>query len=300
MTLTNFPNGISSFGVPMVGGGGFPKAVGKYFFVDVATGANGNSGEDAQFPLATITAALAKVVAGRGDVIYVAPGNYDESVVINSNMNDLIMVGLGTRGAAAIAPSTPNPVALTIDGVSARARDITIINMGCEGSGTGAGLRILGNTRVIRLHGCKIEGGDDALIIESNGAGVSVGDTRVEDCELAWTATAVHIKSTGGSNPVTQTYFRNCLLHNFSSRGIHVDTVHSPDLWVEKCSFARQEDGSAPTNEFVLASVASTTGLFTDNSFAHPTNASAKLAIATGVLWVANKTEAGISAARPA
>ena len=53
MSLTNFPNGITSFGVPMMGGM-IPSTTGKYYFVNSVTGSNGNEGTDPSAPLATI------------------------------------------------------------------------------------------------------------------------------------------------------------------------------------------------------------------------------------------------------
>jgi len=57
MALTNFPNGITSFGVPVIGGiGGIPFS-GNWYFVDPVNGADGNDGS-ADYPLATLYAAI--------------------------------------------------------------------------------------------------------------------------------------------------------------------------------------------------------------------------------------------------
>jgi len=66
--LTNFPGGITSFGVPVMGGiGGIPFS-GNYYFVDPAVGADGNEGTPEQ-PLATLYGALAKCTSGNNDVV---------------------------------------------------------------------------------------------------------------------------------------------------------------------------------------------------------------------------------------
>lgn len=73
MGLTNFPNGISSFGIPIFGGGLSVPVMsknGKAFFVDPATGSDSNRGDDPSRPLATITAAYAKTTDKAGDVVY--------------------------------------------------------------------------------------------------------------------------------------------------------------------------------------------------------------------------------------
>ena len=68
MALTNFPNGITSFGVPVIGGiGGIPFS-GNWYFVDPVNGADGNDGS-ADYPLATLYAAINRAVSGNNDVI---------------------------------------------------------------------------------------------------------------------------------------------------------------------------------------------------------------------------------------
>lgn len=68
MTLTNFPNGVSSFGVPVLGNiGGIPFP-GNYYFVDPVNGADGNDG-NADLPLATLYEAHRRCTAGNNDVV---------------------------------------------------------------------------------------------------------------------------------------------------------------------------------------------------------------------------------------
>lgn len=69
MTLTNFPNGVSSFGIPVLGGSGIPFT-GNYYFVNPLTGSDGDDG-GADTPLKTITAAYDRCVSGNNDVVYV-------------------------------------------------------------------------------------------------------------------------------------------------------------------------------------------------------------------------------------
>ena len=66
--LTNFPNGISSFGVPVLGTIGGLPFTGNYYFVDPVNGADGNDGTT-ELPLRTLYGALAKCTAGNNDVV---------------------------------------------------------------------------------------------------------------------------------------------------------------------------------------------------------------------------------------
>ena len=71
MGLTNFPNGVSSFGMPMVGAGPVVPSA-NVWFVSSVTGGLGD-GTSRDFPLATLSAALAKATSG--DVIYLLAGH---------------------------------------------------------------------------------------------------------------------------------------------------------------------------------------------------------------------------------
>ena len=68
-SLTNFPNGISSFGIPVLGGIAGIPFTGNYWFVNPATGLDGNSGGSPSQALATLYQALNKAVEGNNDVV---------------------------------------------------------------------------------------------------------------------------------------------------------------------------------------------------------------------------------------
>jgi hypothetical protein len=198
------------------------------------------------------------------DTIYIAPGAYDEAVVVPVTKPNISLIGVGGRGSVFLNPAAVNAVALTV-----KASDVSLVNVGGEGNGSGGGLLVsdTSDLRRFRAYGCKFEGGAFAAKVRSDGAANSIGDVLLEGCELCWTETALLLQSINGSDPVTQLRIINNLLHNFSSRGVHVDTVQVADLWMEHNTFARQEDGSEPTNEYVLANVGGTTGRLAGNHF---------------------------------
>lgn len=70
MALTNFPNGVSSFGFPVIGAGPI-VSTGNVWFVN----ANGPLGDGSSISgtLATVSAAMSAATASNGDVIFVMP-----------------------------------------------------------------------------------------------------------------------------------------------------------------------------------------------------------------------------------
>jgi len=100
MTLTNFPNGISSFGVPVLGGANIPSTTGTYFFVDsgAAQASDANAGTTPTYPMATIDAANNAATASNGDVIIVMPGHVENITAATSLVLDkagVTIIGLG-------------------------------------------------------------------------------------------------------------------------------------------------------------------------------------------------------------
>lgn len=92
MTYTNFPNGITSMGVPTFGAGGMLPFTGNYFFVNETTGSDGNTG-GAQDPLATIDRAYALCTANNNDVVFVT-GTVHTTATITWAKNFTHLVGL--------------------------------------------------------------------------------------------------------------------------------------------------------------------------------------------------------------
>jgi hypothetical protein len=97
MALTNFPNGITSFGVPVLGTIGGLPFTGNYYFVDPVNGADGNDGTP-ELPLKTLYGALAKCTAGNNDVVVLvgdgtAAGSARLSTALAQSINSAATTG---------------------------------------------------------------------------------------------------------------------------------------------------------------------------------------------------------------
>jgi hypothetical protein len=127
-SLTNFPNGISSFGVPVLGGIGGLPFTGTYWFVDPVNGLDGNQGTSPSQALQSLYRAVSLAASGNNDVIVLignglstgtarlslaaaqAVNSAATSGVLNWNKNALHLIGIGAptqiAQRARIAPPT--------------------------------------------------------------------------------------------------------------------------------------------------------------------------------------------------
>jgi len=240
----------------------------------------------------TIAEALATMVPR--DTLFLGPQAHVEgNLSIPATLSNITIIGAGNRGACFIEPSDINE-----EGLEVLADDVTLINVGlAKGSAADFALSV-GDANTspdrFRAFGCKIEGDGVAACLRG------AGDVLLQDCEFAWCATALQLRSNSiGFN--TQIYVRKCRFHNFTTAGIgeFANAQQVNNLNVEDCIFEEQEDGTTPT-DFILLQDNANTGCFSGNRFATPTNAAAVLTIGTGILWMSNATEAGWSTARPA
>lgn len=96
MGLTHFPNGVSSFGIPQLGGAGqIPQTTGTYFFVD-DSGSNANDGKDPDHPFADLDYAVSQCTASHGDVIILMPGHAETTTTaIGIDIVGVTVIGLG-------------------------------------------------------------------------------------------------------------------------------------------------------------------------------------------------------------
>ena len=92
MALTNFPNGISSFGIPTFGAGGLLPFTGNYFWVNETTGSDGGPGTADQ-PFKTLAHAQVAATANNGDVVFVE-GTIHTTATLNWAKDGVHLIGL--------------------------------------------------------------------------------------------------------------------------------------------------------------------------------------------------------------
>lgn len=107
MVLTNFPNGVSSFGIPTFGAGGLLPFTGSYFWVNETTGSDGNTG-GAQDPYKTLAQAQLAATANNNDVVFIE-GSIHLSATLTWAKNWVHLIGLtspSNNGRARISTQT--------------------------------------------------------------------------------------------------------------------------------------------------------------------------------------------------
>lgn len=299
MTLTNFPNGVSSFGIPVLGGFGGLPFTGNYFFVDPATGADGNPGTS-ELPLATLYGALAKCVSGNNDVVFlVANGGTsgtarlstanaaaidsaatDGTLDWNKNATHLIGITAPTRVGqrARIAPPSGTYTAATFGATTF----VNVTGVGCLfanldvfcGFSTGnasmvAWLEAGGRNAYINVN---IQGMGDAASAQGTGARslkITSSENTFTDCVIGTdtvtrTVANATLEFSGGAARNT---FQNCDFPFQTSAatplGILVSAASGLDRWTkfDSCSFINNVQSTSTTMSGLSTLPASAGGL---------------------------------------
>lgn len=290
--------------------GGLTTQRGSYYFVDANAGNDDNAGLTPDEAFATIQMAVDSVAsfAPNNSYIFVAPGQYDETVTIarSGGITNLTIIGLGGRGAAYIEPSTEDAAGMVV-----HADDVTLINLGVAAEDDTSAVALTVTGARFRAYGCKIEGGAQQLLIgpgtvaqEAAGTHGTGADALIDDCEICWGTEGIVLQGTdyGGC---TQTYIRNSRFHDLtaSSIGENVGSGGSAavtffGLNVRNCTFEDLEDGTAPTAWCLLNGDNANTGVISNNSFPTAINSGDNL-VSTAVHWVSNYHTGGVSTAQP-
>ncbi len=251
--------------------------------------------------VASFTKAIELATAGRGDQVHARPGDYDEAEIV-IDKDDLAIVGHGADGAVGITPSSG------INAMKITANDVVLQNIRIEGdSNADYGLVITDSDSKalgIRILGCLLRNGSHA----TNPAVVVIGagDLYIVGCDIAWAGIGIEYRG-GLLGFPTQIFQLGNKFHNLSVQHIGQRGIQGPgnDGKVVNLNHIGNthdtlEDGTEPTGVWLELDHVGSSGLVADNFFATASQSAAKFALATHVHWVTNKTEAGISTARPA
>lgn len=213
MGLTQFPRGVSSFGMPVIGSGGV-MTTGNVFFVDSGSvlAADGNDATDPSVPTATIDGAVGKCTADNGDVIFVMPGHAENISTGTSLVVDVAgvsIIGLGVGRNRPVLTYTVAAGTIEIDAANCRLSNVVLLT-----SVTAVVVGINVNADDFTIDNVETnwdDTGDDFIMLMDVDA---VSRFTAEDCQFVGEAT------TGWAN------------------GIRLDTV--PHAIIRRCNFTGQ------------------------------------------------------------
>lgn len=311
MGLTNFRNGIASFGVPLPDGGRFSNPWSTHYFVDGDNGLDGNRGTTPGRAFKTIQKAV--TVSNGGDVIYIRPKTYTMGTGFARYTEDVVIANTGATSAAtaplankSLIGVTPRTVASDFGGVrwifatntnlNVEAPGTHIENIGffCEGAtaavyfeGDGATWTKAGHTGS-SMYNCAIKGEGGVL---ANGS----DSLQIVNCQFQAKYdgnTSGIIITLSGTNVNRRPVVRGC--HFLGGNGTAMDSA--PIIWTGKV-----ENGLIADNYFDLGTTvqinivtASSTGLIVNNYFAEA-NLSTTFIVQNGMVCVANYDVTGLN-----
>ena len=232
--ITNFPNGASSFGVPLYGGSGFPPA-GKVYWVKKTTDTDYARFYQEKYVYYedtntasvhnTITSALA--AASDYDTIYIMPGVWTETATLNIKQTGLKFLGYMTSGNQWGQPSIKGSGTNTSI-ISVNANEVEIAGIGIHQPVAYAGIRVCTSDNYWRthVHDCYFGGngvGTYGIVMgDTTAGGGAFGVTFDAPCTIVercyfqdWVTACVFMNCGYGSE------VRNCILSvNANSSGI--------------------------------------------------------------------------------
>lgn len=157
--LTNFPAGISSFGIPVMGGGGIPATSGTVRFVDYTNGSDGNAGTDIDKPLKTVAQAYSLMTSNKDDItVLMGNATHVLTSMLTVSKNCCHFVGMDGTGGRRYGQNAK--VSL---GVTTAATDVgTILVTGTRCSFSN--IKFINNNTVAEGIYCFVDGGEYTLL----------------------------------------------------------------------------------------------------------------------------------------
>lgn len=227
-------------------------------------------------------------------IIYIAPGEYNEDVVITKR--GLRLIGDGCKNSVRITGTNAGTkTAILIDGSLGdgdigEGYETGLYNLNLEGRATGSALKLLGLLRRVEVTDCKLHGGDQALLLDAGAAGGQIVDVTFDRVRLANSAIGVKFTGSGGDphnqvkfiDPVFERITTDCVVNAGGAGAVR-------DLLMTNPIFAAV-DGAEAT-QFIDIDDTGNTGLIVNPVFATTVFASSKIAIDAGIMIIGWQTE---------
>lgn len=240
--ITRFPYGVSSFGMPVIGGGGLMTTGNVYYVSSTASGGANDTahGLDPITPFKSVAYALGRVTASQGDVIFVMPG-HSESVAgagsVTFSAAGVRVVGLGLgRNRPTFVLSSSTAASIVVNAANCALENVVLTLTTTDGIINGIDV----NAADFTLHDCEIVFASavaqavTALVTDANASRLVIDRCRFIGSDDAGATSAVTIAGTPDSIRITQSEF----IGNVASGLIWNDTGNvATNLVIEDCYF---------------------------------------------------------------
>lgn len=258
MAITNFPDGVSSYGMPVVGQG--VPITRAYKFVCSTYGSNGNDGT-LEAPYATIDYAIGKCTASRGDTIVVMPGHTETVTAAGGIALDVAGVNIIGIGEGSIRP-TVNFTTATTASFLVTAANCTVKNILFTGGVDALANPIHIQAADVTLDGCEwrdVTGQATDVILTTAAANrLKVVNHRHDGATAAGGASAIAL--VGGD----RIRIENCRFDgNFSVGVIDIRTTATTDLEISNV-VARTQNAA---DIFLVDTITGSTGMIGPNIY---------------------------------
>lgn len=210
MSLTNFPNGISSQGIPI------PQGIigtGVHYFVDPLVGSDGNTGKTSNRAFKTL--GQAKLAVTKNDVVYIIGGGTGLSETIDWTEDYTSIIGIASSvfnpRARISAPAAAADNWFTVSGTG-----ITVVNMRI-GSFVNVNVNALVSGDRNYFYNVAFQGGGDATAADDadmRSLKVTGSENKFESCTIGLDTTAranVASAELELSGAATRNTFEDCL-----------------------------------------------------------------------------------------
>ena len=274
MGYTNFPNGLTSFGIPLPGA--MPAISGKWFFVNGASGSDSNKGTSIGKPLKTLSKAYALCTTAAGDGICILSpdtGTSASTSVYESAAIDWTKCGITVFGVCApthfgmrarianAAAATGLAYIVDVQGHNNRFYNVQFANWGTGDTALSA-VKVSGQRNY--FHNCYFVNAGYVAGVHLRDLWLTGSDNHFEDCSFGVRttkttgATRCNIMLNGdGSTTCAETLFRNCRTYIYSEDNTQ-GAVRSYDanscagiIVFENCTFMAAPDSTEPVYVFI-------------------------------------------------
>ncbi len=289
MSLTNFSQGVASFGMPLV-----PTTTGKVFFVDVTYGLDAGNGRGTGPTNAfkTINYAVTKCTASKGDVILVMPGHTEvvtAAAGIAIGKAGVTIIGLGSgSNRPTITYTTATTASVTLTAANVTIRNIVFDMASGALDAVAVALAVTGANATIE--DCKFLMADATY---QGVAGISIGSgassCTIQRCTFDALAAAGAAQAIKGVAAAAGLRVLDCSIRgDFSVAPIScASTFHQTDIDIAR-NYLKQINASA---KVCLDLTTASTGTIRDNRLVGSTWSSAADSISstsTGVFYFQN------------